>query len=92
VENGIMVDDLTEIDSIRGIVTIVWSPMINKTFKLKLEDSLRIRIEEDDISNIFELTKRTRKIYVMGSDFTLIDKMGFEHHRDGNAFQYRKDL
>jgi hypothetical protein len=44
--NGILFDSSMEIENISANWLVIWSPIVNKTFKLKLEGTLITKIEE----------------------------------------------
>jgi hypothetical protein len=90
--SGVMFDNAAEIDNISSWLMVVWSPMINKFFKVRLEGSLKARIEEDARWNIGELTKKIRKTFGLAIDCVLTDKNGKEYLQEDNAFHNRKDL
>jgi hypothetical protein len=90
--NGIMFENSIEIDRISNHLMAVWSPMMDKVFKIRLKGSLKAKVEEDVRCNIGELIKRTRKVYGLASDFVLINGDGKELHRDDNSLRHKKNL
>jgi hypothetical protein len=77
--NGIMFIDMMEIDRISTHLMTIWSPIMNKVFKVWLEGSLKAKVEEDINCSIGEFIKRTRKIYGLASDCVLTDANGKEY-------------
>jgi hypothetical protein len=52
--NGKIFADLAEIDSISSNLMIIWSPIMNKIFKVGLEGSLTAKVEKDISCSIYD--------------------------------------
>jgi hypothetical protein len=89
---GILFDNAAEVDSISSWLMVIWSPMMNKSFKIKLEGSLKVNVDEDTECSIVELTKKIRKVFGLAINCTLKDKNGKEYPQEERVFHNRKDL
>jgi hypothetical protein len=70
-----------ELDGISNRLMVIWTPRVDKVFKIGLEGTLRARIEEDIKCNFSELNKKARKTYTLGIDITFTDLMSVEYPR-----------
>jgi hypothetical protein len=90
--NGICFDNALELDNISNNLMIIWTPMMDKGFKIGLEGTLKARVEKDITCNFAELSKKTRRKYGLGVDTAITDLLGVEYPHDEYASQHKKSL
>jgi hypothetical protein len=90
--NGMIYEDMVEMDKISTHLMAIWYPVMSKVFKIRLECTLIAEVEENNNCSIKELMKKIRKTFGLAEDCVLADNNGLVYQDEENALQYKKEL